>query len=114
VKEDRDQNIKKIYDYIIKNELIDIEMEEKCWEFDNSNINTSNFDDDAYIWLKYEPEWKQIVKMSKQGDVKKGFLSFSTDISSISLGEFENMIDGKKSVRIRVYNIEIECKRNGA
>jgi hypothetical protein len=107
--ENKDQDIQKIFEYVIKNELIDISKEEEIWEFDNSKIDISIFNDAEYTWLSTEPGWKRIVKSLKSGGVRIGTISFSDDISALSLVEFQRLLQGRKSVRIKIYKIQLEA-----
>jgi hypothetical protein len=104
----KDQEVQKIFEYIIKNELLAISEEEEIWEFDNSKIDISKFNDKEYIWLGVEEGWKKIVEILKAGGVKKGSISFSSDISALSLTEFQKLLHGRKSIRIEIYKIHIE------
>jgi hypothetical protein len=107
-REEKEQEIQKIYEYIIKNEIININKKESIWEFDNTIVDISQFDDKKYTWLNVEPEWEGTVKMLKAGGVKRGEISFSTNLSTVFLTEFDEIIKGGNFLRLQLYSLVIE------
>jgi hypothetical protein len=57
--------------------------------------------------LSVEPEWNGIIKAIENG-LKKGSISFTTEVSAASLIKFNQSLQAKKTIKITISRIDIE------
>lgn len=93
-----------VSDYVFKNEIIEYYFEDEIYEYSEHQQKINNI---KSVWINAEPEWNGIIQELNDG-LKKGTLSFTTEVASVSLLKYNNFIQGNKTVKITVSKIVVE------